>query len=294
MTTLTKTNGLFAAPPGTKLLGEIITWSCSGVSIRHIDLIEALRASGLEEGVARELAPRHAFARACKKLAQQRIVRQVAEDETAITFQFTQESRKGDHFEYALETMLFLDKATGRVTCALPGLATIAQEELDRCLEARTGSDVTKIIQKLFERRADLFPIREQGGAFFCPQEHVAFVDQVQGFLGRLNGRMNRFPVPAGTSEGDRSVKASVAAGLGALIAEHRSAIEAFGEDTRHSTLERAAERIRQTRFKISAYADYLAEEKARLEEQLAEAARTLRAKVEALADTGAPLASAS
>jgi hypothetical protein len=46
------------------------------------------------------------------------------------------------------------------------------------------------------------------------------------------------------------------------------------------------------TRFKIEAYADYLAEEKARLEEQLAEAARRLRAKVEALADGSPPLVS--
>ncbi len=126
------------------------------------------------------------------------------------------------------------------------------------------------------------------------PQEHVGFVDRVQAFLGRLNGKMNRFPVPAGTPEGDRSVKESVATGLGALIAEHRHAIEAFGEDTRESTLERAAERIRQTRFKVEAYSAYLAEEKARLEEQLAEAARALRAKVEALANTGPPLSAAS
>src|SRR4051794_41037500 len=222
MTALTKTNGLFTAPPGTKLLGEIITWSCAKVSIRHIDLITALRESDLDESVARELAPRYAFSRVCKKLSEARIIRQVAEDDITIKFQFTAEHRDGDHFSYDLETMLTLDKASGKVSCDLPGLATLAQEELDRCLEARTGSDVTRIIQKLFERRADLFPIREQGGAYFCPQEHVGFVDKVQTFLGRLNGKMNRFPVPAGTPEGDRSVKESVAAGLAALISEHR------------------------------------------------------------------------
>jgi hypothetical protein len=277
-----------------KLLGEIITWSCSGISIRHLDLIEALRDSGLDETVARELAPRHAFARACKKLAQQRIIRQVSEDDTTITFQFTKELREGDHFQYDLETMLSLEKTTGKVTCSLVGLATLAQEELDRCLDARTGADVTRIVQRLFERRADLFPIREQGGAYFVPQVHAGFTSQVQAFLGKLNGRMQRFPVPAGTPEGDRSVKESVAEGLSALIAEHQRAIEAFGEDTRQSTLERAAERIRGTRFKIEAYSEYLAEEKAQLEEKLAEAGRQLRAKVEAMADGSPLLANAS
>src|SRR4051812_33126650 len=137
--TIPKPNGFLSVTPGTKLLGEIITWSCTGVSIKHTDLIEALREAGLEEGVARELAPRHAFTRACKKLSDARIIRQVGEDDASIRFQFTAEQRDGDRFRYELETVLTLDKATGKVTCSLPGLATLAQEELDRCVAARTG-----------------------------------------------------------------------------------------------------------------------------------------------------------
>ncbi|HUY35816.1 MAG TPA: hypothetical protein VMV69_23940 [Pirellulales bacterium] len=79
--TLNTTNGLPAIPSGTRLWSEIITWACSAVSIKHIDMVGALRGSGLDESVARELAPRHAFARACKKLSEARIIRQVAEDE---------------------------------------------------------------------------------------------------------------------------------------------------------------------------------------------------------------------
>jgi hypothetical protein len=75
-----------------------------------------------------------------------------------------------------------------------------------------------------------------------------------------------------------------VAAGLAALIAEHAHAIAGFGEDTRPETLKRAAERIRQTRFKIESYAAYLSEEKGRLEKELATTATKLRDKVEELA----------
>src|SRR5262249_39917850 len=142
---------------GNPLLGEVIAWSCSGVSVRHPDLVAALRAADLDESVARELAPRHTFTRACKKLSDARIIRPVGEDDATVTFQFTQETRDGDRFDYHLETMLSLDKQTGRVTCDLPGLATLAQEELDRCVDARTGGDVTRVVQKLFDRAADLF-----------------------------------------------------------------------------------------------------------------------------------------
>src|SRR3989440_12785401 len=103
MSTTTTTigrNGLFTVEPGTCLLGEIITWSCSGASIRHLDLVRALRGAGLDEGVARELAPRHAFTRACRRLARARIIRQVSEDRTALTFRFTAERKEGDRFAY--------------------------------------------------------------------------------------------------------------------------------------------------------------------------------------------------
>ncbi len=276
-------------PAGTKLLGEVISWTCSGAAVTHPALVDALTDAALDPAVARELAPRHAFTRACKKLSDARIIRRVAEDDATLTFQFTQETRSSDRIEYTLETMLTLDKQTGRVTCDLPGLATLAQEELDRAVTARTGADVTRVVQKLFERHADLFPVRPQGGVYFVPERHVVFVEKVQSLLGRLGGQVLRFPVPAGTSEGDRSVKDAVAAGLAALIAEHRQAIAQFGEDTRDGTLDRAADRVRATQFKVAAYAEYLLDAKANLDRALAAARAELRAKVEHLADT--PLA---
>jgi hypothetical protein len=274
----------FPLAAGTRLLGEVIAWTCSGVSVTHPALLAALREAGLDESVARELAPKHAFTRACRRLSDARIIRQVAEDEATVRFQFTAEHRAGDRIEYELETMLTLDKKTGKVTCDLPGLATLAQEELDRATDARSGGDVTRVIQKLFDRHADLFPVRPQGGCYFTPARHAGFVDRVQAMLGRLTGQILRFPVPAGTAEGDRSVKESVAAGLAQLIDEHRKAVAAFGEDTRPDTLQRAADRIRQTRLKVEAYAELLADEKSKLDRAVAAARDELRGKVGHLA----------
>ncbi len=270
---------------GTRLLGEVIAWACPGVRVTHSDLVRALEDAGLDPGVARELAPRHAFSRACKRLSDQRIIRPVAEDAATVTFQFTQESREGDRYEYRLETTLSLDKQTGAVSCELPGLATLAQEELDRCIAVRTGSDVTRVIQKLFERNADLFPIRPQGGCYFAPACHVAFIGKIQELLIRVGGRLLRFPVPAGTAEGDRSVTQAVADGLAAVVAEHRAAVAQFGTDTRADTLHRAAEKIRTTKFKLQTYAEYLTGEKERLDRAVADAEGELRARVAEIAE---------
>jgi hypothetical protein len=291
-TTPASRNGPFAVLPGTRLLGEVITWSCPGVKVKHLDLVHALNEAELDEGVARELAPRHAFTRACRKLSEARIIRQVSEDEKSLTFQFTAERREGGRYEYELETLLTLDKESGTVSCPLAGLATLAQEELDAAIEARTGADVTRVVQRLFERKADLFPIRPQGGCYFVPHEHAGFVDKIDTLVGKVHGRLWRFPVPAGTSHGDRSVKEAVASGLASLIEEHRQAVADFGADTRESTLERAAERIRLTRFKVQTYSAYLAEERDRLEKDLAQAAVELRQKVEGLATAHVPTVS--
>ena len=75
-----------------------------------------------------------------------------------------------------------------------------------------------------------------------------------------------------------------MAAGLAALIDEHRKAVAQFGEDTRGGTLERAADKIRQTRLKVEAYAELLADQKARLDRELAAARDELRHKVGRLA----------
>ena len=53
--------------PGPVLpLGEVVAWRCSGTT--QAGLVAALDAAGLNPSIARELAPRNAFSRACRKL----------------------------------------------------------------------------------------------------------------------------------------------------------------------------------------------------------------------------------
>lgn len=270
--------------PGAELHGEIITWSMGGVAVTLGELRAALEANGLTTAVVRDMLPRHAFSRACRKLADRRIIRRVDEDEQVIHFQFTQEVRVGDGYEYNRETILTLSKADGAITCDLEALAVAAEEALDAAMGVRTASDVTQAIQRLFAREADLFSIREQGGCYFVPQRHAEFVARIEGFVARLGGRIGRFPVPKGTAQGDRSVKASVAEGMEGMIRDHMEAIEGFDATTRESTFAKTAERIRNTRHKLLSYAEYLGAERDRLEAVVADAAGLLRARVELIA----------
>lgn len=279
----------FTVEAGQRLLGEVIAWSCTGIAVPYSLLVQHLKDCGLDEKVARELAPRHAFARACRKLSEARIINQLEESEEVISFQFTKERKEEDRFQYDYETVLYLSKKSGKVTGEKFELVDKAQTELDHAIGVRSGSDITRITQRLFDRRkADLFPIRDQGGVYFVAALHLSFVEQVQQFLAQLGARMKRLPIAAGTPQGDTSVRDSVKEGLAAVIAEHEDAIAAFGEDTRPDTYERAAQRIRETRFKIEVYAEYLGSQKEGLEAALAGASLKLKEKVATLAQQAA------
>ena len=263
-----------------KMLGEIITWKVQGVAISHADLISGLMASDLDCDVAKELAPRNAFARACSKLDSERIIRKVAEDHATITFQFTREALEEGKFSYHFESLIFVNKHSGKITSENLELEKLAKEEFCRCMEARTATDVTRLIQRLFERHADLFSIRDQGGAYFVTEEHHDFIAKVENFLRNIGGTLQRFPIPAGSPQGDRAVQDAVASGLQGIIDEHLEAVQKFGEDTRPETLRRAEEKVRATKLKIEGYSFYLDKKREDLEASLQKASELLRSRM--------------
>jgi hypothetical protein len=263
-----------------KMLGEIITWKIPRNAISHADLITGLMASDLDCDVVKEIAPRNAFARACSKLDNERIIRKVAEDHATISFQFTREALEDGKFNYHFESLLFLDKHSGNITSENLELEQLAKVEFGRCMESRTANDVTKIVQRLFERHADLFLIRDQGGVYFAPEVHQDFVVKVESFVRNIGGSLQRFPIPAGSPQGDLAVQEAVANGLQAIIDEHMEAVAKFGEDTRHDTLHRAEEKIRITKLKIEGYGLYLDKKRSDLEASLQQASELLRSRM--------------
>ena len=262
-------------------LGEVIAWSSQATS--HARLVRGLEVAGLDLTLARELLPRDAFSRALRKMADNRVIRQVSEDATHILFQFTKEAKIGDRFRYDLEATLTLNKSSGRIESSDSFLELAASKMLAEAMDVRTASDVTRIVQRVLEGKGDLFPIRPGGGAYFVPQAHKPLVDSVQRFLGEIGGSVARFAVSAGDKESARSVRDSVADGIAAAIVEYEESVAEFDTDTREDTIRRAADRIKAAKFKVEAYSALLGDQKERLEKSLAEAQAKLRAKVKAI-----------
>lgn len=266
-----------AVPNQTLTHGEIVTWTVSGQRFKHADVIQALKDNGLHsERLLRDILPRNAFARASKALAEERVIDLIDEDKDTITFQFTARKVANGRADYQYETELKLDKHSGKVTCPVADLAKRAKDELDRCMVERTPSDITNTVQKLFEQNADLFRIRDQGGAYFVPEMHRPFLDQIEKFLTGLNGTMRRYLIAKGSVAGDKSIQETVTDGLAEMIRDHEKAVGEFGLSTRKATLTDAAEKYKRIKFKLECYAAYLSAERTKLEDALAEGQRAL------------------
>lgn len=264
--------------------GEVIAWEAHGK--HHVSKVRsALVGAGLDEAVAKDFKPRHAFARACAELEESRIIRKLGETDTLIHFQFTAEQKEvvneQGRFGYHFEAILSLDKKAGTITCDDANLKALAESQLQDALEIRRANDVTAIVQRLFKTKdADLFPIRDGGAVYFATLRHAELIGKIANFVRTLGGSFHRLPIQPGTPEGDLTLQGAVSRGLASLIAKHENAVNDFDDDTRASTLERAAKKIAHTREKIACYAAYLGEERARLEKSVADVNRVLAEKI--------------
>lgn len=262
--------------------GEIISWSCKGLTVPFARVREKLEEADLDTAALRARLPRHAFSRACRKLAKARVIRVLSENDGTIQFQFTAEKR-GTRFDYELEAVIALDKSKGTLSSDHPGdasLLAMAQAELDAAMANCSGNDITRLLQRLFAVNADLFGVRDAGGAYFVPYTHSAFLEKVQVFVAAVGGKLCRFPVQLGTPAGDKSVKETVTHGVEALIDAHRSAIKEIREDAHPDVFKRLAEKVKHTKLKLLGYGEYLDAQKAKLEESLAEAQEELKERL--------------
>lgn len=279
-----------------KLSAELVTLGGrNGSRYQYSAVVEALTLAGLDPKKAREFLPRNAWSRACRRLAEQRVIDVIREDEEEALFQFSRRhlaedrTEGGQQIEYRKEIKILLDKDSGNLFCRDESVLQQARIELEKCMGERTNNDVTSIVHRLFRANGDLMPLPGAAGVYLVPIKFRDFLRKVEAFLTKLGRKPHIVPIPEGTEDGDRTVQETVAEYLGSLIQDHETAVEGFGESTRNGTFDAAAKRINETRVKVEAYALYLMDRKDELlaavdaaKAKLAEAVERLTKKEDA------------
>jgi Fe2+ or Zn2+ uptake regulation protein len=277
--------------PNAALAGEIVTFktnACGRVSIGR--LRNVLDAVGVDPDEASDLLPVSALRRALRKMRENRAVDRVEQTEAEATFQLTAKSldEEAKQVAYNYEAQLHLNLETGKITCPeSPELEQRAQELFEDAQQHREPRDVKTIVKRLFTKRTarDLYSINtENGGSYFVPEKHREFTARMDAFLAELGGRLERFPVPTGTKEGDAAIRESVAQGIERWIQDLDGAVDKWDVSSRDSTHDRYAGLYKEAAFKAEAWGDYLGEKVAEIHRRIEASKSRMRSKITALA----------
>ena len=254
----------------SNIIGEIITWDIQIKDIPVSKIRQSLDKSGIGAKALKDLQIRSIFTRAMKKLKDGRLLDEIDRDGDVIKFQLTRKERRSECIDHYYDCILTLNVETGEIKSEdNPELAKEAESLFAVVGAVRNGSDLSRLVQKLFESRADLFSINPRKGvAYFVPVAHREFADKVTNFFRECGGVMERFPVPD-DGKGNASVSQAIDYGLAEMGAELEQSIREWDESTRPSTKKKAEEKIAELRFKHQCYAEYLGSKQNAATEQL-------------------------
>lgn len=259
-------------------LGWIVSWKVPS-EVPLTSLRDALRTAGMDTDLAGDMSTQNALRRALRDMNESRVIRKLRHDGDNVYFQITHEEKTEAKIEYWREAEVCLD-GSGIVTCDVPELADQARVLLQEHLAKRLTTDLTRLLKTVFDRRkADLVPIREQGGAYFVPEHCHELVEQSRTLLDNIGGKLRSFAVRLGCGDTKASVAESLSQYLGDLVGEFRESLEGISSETRGFLIERRAARVAELRQKLSTYrgllsgyADVLAADIDAADQQLAAA----------------------
>ena len=277
-------------------LGEIVTWDLPAMEVPFSTVRRALDSAALPPDTAGEMRIRTAFRRALAEYRKDNSIDAVkTADNDHVTFQLTRRSQADDRVTFDYNAQVTASLVSGDITCGNSQIEDRAREMFAHCLEHRTTSDITRMVQTLFQKNADLFPLNRKGVAYFVPEVYRGFTGRVEAFLTAMGGTLGRFPVPAAqeakpatadspaqpaSAGGERSVKDAVEEGLRGMKAELDATIAEWDESTRKGTMDGAVEKWQQIKYKVEAYSAYLQDRKDVLLTALQETRDALAAKV--------------
>jgi hypothetical protein len=191
-----------------------------------------------------------------REMSQGRIIRKLRRDAGALYFQLTKEYLTSKEILYSREAELSLDMVTGAIGGDMPELIQEAKKLLDEHLAKRLTSDLTRLIQHIYDdHRADLIPIREAGGAYFVPDKHSFLVDKTRTLLQEIGGKLRSFAVRLGSADTAESVADSLSDYLLELINQFKMSCE---DVSRKDAFERREAKIGELKQKLATYSGLL------------------------------------
>jgi hypothetical protein len=215
----------------------------------------------LDEKLAADMLPQNALRRALGDMKDGRVIRQLRREGDSIYFQFTAEHLGKYEAKYDKEAELVLNVVTTTVEChdtdgqPVPELRYEAIRLLVEHTNKRRTNDLTRMVQRVFDRyKADLIPIRPQGGVYFVPDMHSLLVEKADQFLKHIGGELSSYSVQLGVGKTSESVAKRLGEYLNGLVTELLDDVETVTKETRSDVVARKQSRIAENKRRLSCY----------------------------------------
>ena len=236
-------------------MGTIVSWKAPKEVLLEA-LENALDDAGFDpKKLCRPMIARDAFTRAARELSESRVIDKISEDETTISFQFTKKWIEEQEFKFDKEFVLTVHKETGTVTGGNPELAKTAFDLLVQHQGKRNTSDVSRMIQKIFEAEGgDLIPLREAGGVYFVPDSHKELVDAIRKLLKDIGGYLCSFDIRFGQEDTQDSVAEAMTNHLSDLISQFRESCQEINPESADWLVDRRKRTIKSIKDKLECY----------------------------------------
>jgi len=262
------------------LLGEIISWDAPS-EVESSKFKDVMVAAGLGDHVP-ALKAGTALSRSFGSFTKNRVIRPVkAKTAGEKTYQFTEEQKTGDGYEYERETSVTYDPKTKKIICPdKPELESPVQEAFDHKLAHFQGGDVTKALQAALNAHGDLFQLKSRASFYFVPAAHQAVLETVAQVLKEIGGEIIRFPIGDDVESG-KAVKAAVSTSLEATASQYEQMIEELDlENARPSTTKAIGSKLEILELKADGYAYILQETQEKVKARIQEAKKKLKDKL--------------
>lgn len=270
-------------------LGTIVSFN-SPKQVSYEALKNGLTSAGLNEDLAKEILPHNAFRRACRSLTKNRVIDVVKDEPDEMTFQFTKKEYKHDHVDFDHERDVVVNKKTGVVSTSNYEFERQAQDLLNKELRTRHGSDITRLVHKIFDNHGgDLIKIRPQGGAYFVPQSHAYLVDQIRRFMEYIGGVLVNYEIGGASETTRESVAQNMYDHFQSLLKEFHDSCEDLTEDASDAVKTRRQQTVEALKTKLQAYRDLMGDFANEIKEGINHAEAEMNSKLFAGFDTEEP-----
>lgn len=176
---------------------------------KRVDVLVAAKNNNIPDEIFRENNKRNSFRNALNQQRKatkkaEKVINFVEEDGSKIVFQLdhkiieeynkmmetsdgTSEMVNATKSNYVTDTVIIYDKCTGRILCDDNELLALVYKELKIFQESYLKRNISKYINNLLEKNADMIPWRSAGGVYFVPARYKQLLMNIIDFVTELD-----------------------------------------------------------------------------------------------------------